>query len=506
MSTISRPPTGPFTKSERIIITIPVLAASLLHSINMSSAYVALPQIQGNLSATPDQVGWVVTAFVVATAVGTIMIGWFNQRFGRRLVFLGSIAGFTATSLLCAFADGLNDLVLYRILQGFASAPLLPVAQSIMLDTYPKERHGFAMSIWSMGMILGPVAAPTLGAYLTDEYGWRYLFYMNIPLGIMAFVGILLTLPKAETLKQSMDWIGIGTLIIGVSCLQLVFDRGQRLNWFSSSEIVIEAALATLCLYLFVAHCLTARNPYINLALFKDRNFVIGLLLIFVFGIAVFASLFILPLFLQNVQGYPVMTAGWVVSARGIGTLIAMMSGGFLADRFGGRYLILAGLVAVGISNGWMTTWTVDVSMTEIIYVTMFNGFGMGIMWVSLATVTFSTLDQKFRVEGASLFALVRSIGASMGTSVIIATLTHSAQTNYVELRDHINPFSEAFRSMGSSMPWSLDTAGGLAAFRGLVLSEARMIAFLNDFTLLVVVIIIPIPLIFLIRKPAAGS
>jgi DHA2 family multidrug resistance protein len=503
MPIINKPATGPFTSTERIIITVPVLVASLLHSINMSSAYVALPQIQGNLSATPDQVGWIVTSFVVATAVGTILIGWFNQKVGRRAVFLASIAGFTITSLMCASAETLTQLVIFRTLQGFASAPLLPVAQSIMLDTYPRERHGFAMSIWSMGMILGPVVAPTLGAYLTDEYGWRYLFFMNIPLGLLAFAGIWAVLPKADTVASKNDWLGIMTLIIGVSCLQLVLDRGERLGWFSSPEIVIEAALGTLCMYLFIAHCLTAKNPYINLTMFRDRNFVIGLLLIFVFGIAVFASLFILPLFLQNVQDYPVMTAGWIVSARGIGTMVAMLSGGYLADRFSGKYLILTGLMAVAFSNFWMTSWTAHVSMTEVVWITMINGFGMGVMWVSLATVTFSTLDPKFRVEGASLFALVRSIGASMGTSAIVATLTRSAQTNYVELRDHVNPFSEAFQ-MSGNLAWNLDTATGLAALRGLVIGEARMIAFLNDFNLLFLIVVLPMPLVFLLRRPKA--
>ena len=503
MPLITKPATGPFTSTERLIITVPVLAASLLHSINMSSAYVALPQMQGNLAATPDQIGWVITAFVLATAVGTILTGWFSQRFGRKVVFLGSIAGFTITSLMCAFADGLTELVAYRAMQGFVSAPLLPVAQSIMLDTYPRERHGFAMSIWSMGMILGPVVAPTLGAFLTDEFGWRYLFYMNLPMGVLAFAGIWATLPAAKSQTQRMDWLGVITLIIGVSCLQLVLDRGERLGWFTSSEIVTEAAIAALCLYIFVAHCLTARQPYINLAMFKDRNFVIGLLLIFAFGVAVFASLFILPLFMQNVQGYPVMTAGWVVSARGIGTMIAMLSGGFLADRFEGKYLILTGLVSVAVSNAWMTTWTADVSMDEIVYLTVFNGFGMGIMWVSLATVTFSTLDSSLRVEAASLFALVRSIGASMGTSAIVTTLTRSSQTNYAELRAHISPFSEAFQGLGS-VPWNLETTSGLMALRGLVIGQAQMIAFLNDFILLVVIVIIPMPLVFLLRKPGA--
>lgn len=504
MPIINKPATGPFTSTERLIITVPVLAASLLHSINMSSAYVALPQMQGNLSATPDQIGWVVTAFVLATAVGTILTGWFSQRFGRKVVFLGSIAGFTVTALMCAFADSLTELVVYRALQGFVSAPLLPVAQSIMLDTYPRERHGFAMSIWSMGMILGPVVAPTLGAFLTDEFGWRYIFYMNIPMGILAFFGILATLPDADSQARRMDWLGVITLIVGVSCLQLVLDRGERQGWFTSSEIVVEAALAALCLYIFVVHCLTARAPYLNMAMFKDRNFVIGLALIFAFGVAVFASLFILPLFMQNVQGYPVMTAGWVVSARGVGTMIAMLSGGFLADRFSGKYLILTGLIAVAFSNAWMTTWTAQVSMTEVVYLTIVNGFGMGIMWVSLATVTFSTLDSALRVEAASLFALVRSIGASMGTSAIVTMLTRSAQTNYVEMRAQITPFSEAFQGLGVSGAWDLQSSASLIALRSLVIGEARMIAFLNDFMLLVVVVIIPMPLVFLLRKSGA--
>lgn len=503
MPLINKPATGPFTRAERTIITVPVLAASLLHSINMSSAYVALPQMQGNLSATPDQIGWVITAFVVATAVGTILTGWFSQRFGRKVIFLASIAGFTITSLMCAFAGGLTELVIYRAMQGFVSAPLLPVAQSIMLDTYPRERHGFAMSIWSMGMILGPVVAPTLGAFLTDEFGWRYLFYMNIPMGILAFAGILATLPGVQSQSKRMDWLGVITLIVGVSCLQLVLDRGERQGWFSSPEIVIEASAAALCLYIFIVHCLTAKNPYLNMAMFRDRNFVIGLFLIFAFGVAVFASLFILPLFMQNVQGYPVMTTGWIVSARGIGTMIAMLSGGFLADRISGKYLILVGLIAVCVSNAWMTTWNAQVPMSEVIYLTLVNGFGMGIMWVSLATVTFSTVDSSLRVEAASLFALVRSIGASMGTSVIVMTLTRSSQTNYVELRERITPFSEAFRAMGSVVPWNMETVSGLNALRNLVIDEARMIAFLNDFTLLVIVVIIPMPLVFLLRKPA---
>jgi DHA2 family multidrug resistance protein len=497
------PPFGPYTRAQRIMITVPVLMASLLHSINMSTAYVALPSIQGNLSATPDQIGWIITAFVVATAIGTILTGWMSQRFGRRAVFLGSIVGFTLTSLLCATAVDLQQLVLFRMLQGFVSAPLLPVSQSIMLDTYPREEHGFAMSIWSMGMILGPVIGPTVGAVVTEFYGWRYLFLINIPLGVAAFLAIWPTLPKAPHKPSGLDWIGVTALILSVASFQLMLDRGEREGWFDSPEIVLEAFVAALAMYIFIAHSITAKQPYINLAIFQDRNYVIGCCLIFVFGIAVFSSLFVLPLFLQNVQGYPVISAGWVVSARGIGTMAAMMSGGFLADRFQARHLILAGLICVGVSNWMMTGWSASVGLDEIIWVTLVNGFGMGVMWVTLSAVTFSTLPPELRVEGASLFSLIRAIGASVGTSVIIMILVRSTQVNYSELRVHIHQGNKALNALADAAPFSLESASGIAALAKMVAQEALMIGFLNDFVFLVGIAFVGIPLVFLLRKPA---
>lgn len=506
MLTLTKPAQGPFTTTERIIITVPVLAASLLHALNMSTAYVALPNIQGNLSAAPDQVGWVITAFVVATAVGTILTNVFSQRFGRRQVFMAAILGFTVTSLMSASATTLTELVLYRILQGFVSAPLLPISQAIMLDTYPREKHGFAMSIWSMGMILGPVLGPTVGALLTEYYNWRYVFFMNIPFGIIAFVAILVTLPSAESNRQKVDWIGVISLISAVVLLQMVLDRGERLGWFESNEIVLKTCLSALSFYVFVVHCLTTDNPYISLAIFKDRNYVIGLLLIFVFGIAVFSSLFILPVFLQNMQGYPVLSAGWVVSARGLGTMAAMMSAGYLADRVEGRYLILSGLLCVGVSNVWMTQWNAEVEMTEIIWVTLINGYGMGMMWVSLTTVTFSTMSPQYRVEAASLFSLTRAIGASMGTSVVVSILVRSSQTNYIEMRDRINEFGQSMRFNGSASPWNLESASGIQALQSMVFNQAQMVAFLNDFVFLVFVAFLAMPLCFLLRRVKKAS
>ncbi|MEM7404169.1 MAG: DHA2 family efflux MFS transporter permease subunit [Pseudomonadota bacterium] len=497
---ISKPATGPFTRAERVIITVPVLAASLLHAVNMTTAYVALPDMQGNLSATPSQIGWVITAFVLASAIGTIFTGWLTSRFGRRNVFLASIIGFTLTAMLCSTATGLHDLVLYRFLQGFVSAPLLPISQAIMLDTYPRERHGFAMSIWSMGMILGPVLGPTVGALLTEWYGWRYVFLINVPLGMLALAGIWLVLPKSEDTRRRLDWIGVLTLTASVCALQLMLDRGQSQDWFESTEIVLEAAIAALCAYIFIAHCLTHRDPYLNLAIFKDRNFVVGLVLIFVFGICAFSTMLVLPLFLQTVQAYPVLTAGWLLSVRGIGTMLAMMSGGYLSDRFPNQYLVLAGLICLLVSNAWMTTWNADVGVADVIWATLLSGFGMGMMWVTLTTVTFSTLEPRFRVEGAALFALIRAIGASAGTSVVIAVLVHSAQVNYIELRENITPFSESMRETAALAAANADSRSGLLSLYQMVIEQARVVGFLNVYVFLSVVTTVAMPLVFLLR------
>jgi DHA2 family multidrug resistance protein len=496
MAITTKPATGPFTRSERILITIPVLIASLLHSVNMSTAYVALPNIQGNLSATPDQVGWIITAFVVASATGTIITGWLSNRLGRRRVFLMSIAGFTITGALCASAAGLEDLVLYRVLQGLVSAPLLPISQAIMLDTYPRHRHGFAMSIWSMGMIMGPVLGPTIGAIMTEIYNWRWVFSVNVPLGIVAFISIYLTLPEADKRRDRLDWIGVASLVVAVSALQLMLDRGQRLDWFESPEIVLEACITVLGFYIFITHCSTARNPYITLSIFRDRNFVVGLALIFVFGLTVFSTMFILPAFLQTVQGYPVITAGWVLSARGLGTALAMLFGGILADRFSSKNLILSGVLCIGVSQWLMTKWTSDVGMEGVIYLTMTSGFGMGLMWVTLTAVTFSTLSPGLRTEGAALFALIRAIGASIGTSVVVAILVR------IELRKHINPYRELFLSEDTIVGLDAGSPSGILSFYHLVGEQAQMIGFLNSFYFSAAVVFLAIPLLLFLKTP----
>jgi DHA2 family multidrug resistance protein len=333
---------------------------------------------------------------------------------------------------------------------------------------------------------------------VTELYGWRYVFLINVPLGIVAFVAIFLTLPETDRRSQGLDWIGLLTLALGVASFQLMLDRGERNDWFDSWEIIVETGIAVLCVYLFVVHSMTTRRPFLNMAVFRDRNYVVGLCLIFIFGITVFASMFLLPLFLQNVQGYPVLTAGWVLSARGVGTMAAMMVAGPAADRISPKYLIWLGLATTAFSNAWMTTWNQDVAMWDVVWVTVFNGFGMGLLWVALSTVTFSTLAANLRTEGAALFALVRAVGASMGTSIIVAVFTRYSQTNYVTIREHVSPYNEA---LGASGVWDLETLSGLLSLRDEVVSQAETIAYLNDFILLVATLVAAAPLVFLLKS-----
>ena len=324
---------------------------------------------------------------------------------------------------------------------------------------------------------------------------------MNIPFGLVAFFSILVTLPYARSMHQRIDWLGVFSLIVAVVCLQLVLDRGERLGWFESPEVLLNSILSALAFYIFVTHSLTTTTPYISLKIFSDRNYVIGLALIFIFGIAVFASLFILPLFLQNIQGYPVLSAGWVISSRGLGTMVAMLCSGFLLGLIPGKFLILFGLLCVGVSNLWMTSWNADVGMEEVIWITIINGFGMGMMWVALTTVTFSTLPTIFRVEAAALFSLIRAIGASMGTSIVVSILVRSTQTNYIEMRAQITEFKTAINLSGVDRLVNVGSEFGLRNIQNIVLSEAHMMAFLNDFVFLMIVAFLAIPLIFLLRS-----
>src|SRR3979411_164414 len=311
----------------RGMITATVMLATLMQALDTTIANVALPYMQGSLSATSDQINWVLTSYIVAAAIITPATGWLEARFGRKPLFLTAVIGFVVTSMLCGAAVSLGQIVVFRLLQGIFGAPLVPLSQSVLLDAYPPEQQGQAMAVFGLGVMLGPILGPTLGGWLTDSYSWRWGFYVNVPFGVLCALGILLFLGRGvdRPLAGRLDWLGFATLSLGIGALQLFLDRGEQLDWFASREIQLEAALCVLGFYLFTVQTLTARNPFLDPALFRDRNFVIGIILIFIVVVVLLATLAMLTPYLERLMNYPVLTAGLVLAPRGVGTMTAML-------------------------------------------------------------------------------------------------------------------------------------------------------------------------------------
>src|SRR6266404_5642590 len=356
-------------------ITICVMLATIMQALDTTIANVALPYMQGSLSATQDQINWVLTSYIVAAAIMTPPTGWLARRFGRKRLFLASIVGFTAASLLCGIATSLPEMVMFRLLQGVFGAALVPLSQSVLLDINPPSKHGSAMALWGVGVMVGP----TLGGWLTDHYNWRWVFFINLPIGILAFLGISSYLHETVRNRTSrLDWFGFATLSLAIGATQMMLDRGEQLDWFGSTEIIVETAIAVLAFYLFLVQMMTSWHPFVSPQLFKDRNFVTGLIFIFLIGIILLATLALLTPFVQNLMGYPVVTAGIVMAPRGVGTMLAMLVVGRLVGRVDSRLLILIGLGLTAWSLSDMTGFTTDVSQSTIMITGLIQGAGLG--------------------------------------------------------------------------------------------------------------------------------
>lgn len=489
--------------THRGAITVCVMLATIMQALDTTIANVALPYMQGSLSATLDQINWVLTSYIIAAAVMTPPTGWLAARFGRKRLFLAAVAGFTVASVLCGMAMSLEQMVLFRLLQGVFGAPLVPLSQSVLLDTYPRERHGSAMAMWGVGVMVGPILGPTLGGYLTEYYDWRWVFYINLPVGILTFLGLSAFLSETHRDRaRGFDWFGFAMLTLAIGAFQMMLDRGEQLNWLSSTEIIVEATLAGLCFYLFVVHMLTAERPFIEPRLFADRNFATGLVFIFVVGIILLATLALLTPFLQSLLGYPVMTAGVVLAPRGVGTMAAMIVVGRIINRVDPRALILTGLALTAFALWEMAGFTTDVSEGLLIRTGLVQGFGLGFIFVPLSTVTFATLAPEHRTQGTALFSLMRNIGSSIGISLVIFLLGRNAQIMHASLAAHVTPFTDLIRTDSLPALWNLATPAGRAALNAVVTREATLIAYLDDFRLMMFISLAAMPLVLLLRRP----
>jgi DHA2 family multidrug resistance protein len=491
------------------LITASVMMATIMQALDSTIANVALPRMQGTLSATQDQMGWVLTSYIVAAAVTIPLTGWLAGEFGRRRVFLISIFVFTVASALCGLAESLPQIVLFRFLQGVGGAALVPLSQAVLFDINPPKDFGRAMSIWGIGVTMGPILGPALGGWLTENYSWRWVFYINLPIGILTFIGLYFTLPENRNAKSSrFDFLGFATLSIAIAALQVMLDRGQLKDWFSSSEIILESAVAGLAFYLFLVHTFSYPKPFVNPHLFQDRNFVASNIFIFLVGVVLFATLALLPPMLQNQMNYPVVLTGLVTAPRGIGTLVGMMVVGRLVTRFDARIIMAVGLFLTAYSLWQMTQFSLLMNSWPIIISGVAQGLGVGLVYVPLSTVAFTTLPAALRNEGTAFFNLLRNVGSSIGISVVLFLLTQNTQKLHASMAEHITPYNTLNNPAMNAAHLSAGSLRGLEALNGTITNQATMIAYIDDFQLMMVLTLATIPFLLIIKKvrPAAGS
>jgi len=496
--------------ARRTLVTVCAMSATIMQALDTTIANVALPYMQGSLGASMDQINWVLTSYIVAAAIMTAPIGWLANRFGTKKLFVICVICFTVASLLCGIAQSIEQMVLFRLLQGMGGAALVPLSQSVLLNSYSPEERGSAMAIWGMGVMLGPIMGPTLGAWLTDNYSWHWVFLVNLPVGIITAIGLMLFMDETKPQNgMKFDWFGFLSLAVGIGSLQLMLDRGEQVGWFDSSEIWAEAIVSAIGFYFFFAHSFTTKSPFVRFELFKDRNFVSGCLFMVLIGVTLFGTMALVTPFLQNVLNYPILSAGMLLASRGIGTLAAMMMVGRLLKFTQARYLILTGLIITTFTLWEMVGFTDYTSSRTIAICSVLQGVGLGLVFVPLSTVAFATLPGHLRTDGAAILTLVRNIGSSIGISMVIAQLTNTTVKMHAHLTEYITPFHDALKMPDIASILNMATDQGRAMLDVLITQQAAIIAYSNDFYLLMLLTSAAIPLVFLIRKttaPAAGG
>ena len=497
----------------RGLITGSVMIAMIMVILDMTIANVALPHMQASLGAARDTITWVLTSYIVAQAIMTPITGWLSDNIGRKKLFAICVAGFVASSALCGTALGLEEMVLFRVMQGAFGAALAPLSQSVILDINPRERHGQAMAVWGMGIMIAPIIGPVIGAYLTDNFNWRWVFYINVPVGLAALTGIILFMPDTVRRFRKFDFIGFGFLAMAVGALQIMLDRGAELDWFHSPEVLIELGLCIAAAWMFLVHTVTHREPFLDRGLFVDRNFTSALILIFVVGIVLLATMALLPPMLQNLMGYPIITTGLVLAPRGLGTMAAMMVVGRLVGKIDPRLLVGFGLSMTALSLYQMTAFDIGMDYWPLVTSGVIQGFGLGFVFVPLSTVAFQTLNPQLRTEASGLFNLVRNIGSSIGISIMAALLTTNMQTNHADLAAQISPFNPNLSALGLNPALLATPAGAQTAAQldGLITQQSLMIAYLDDFKAMMLITLAALPLLLLLRykklgPPAGGA
>ena len=486
----------------RGMITATVICACVLQGIDTTIANVALPHIQGSMSAAQDQISWVLTSYIVASAITMPLSGWLAGRFGIKLIFIASVIGFTVTSGLCGVAESLPQLVVYRLLQGVFSAGLVPLGQATLLTIYPTERHGSAMAIFSSGAMMGPILGPTMGGWITDNFNWRWCFYINLPIGILCALGILFFIRQPRTVRREpFDVFGFGTLSIAIGAVQLMLDRGQIKDWFHSNEIWIEAIVAGLALYWFVVHTVTAQgNSFVSCDLLRSGNYIATSLLMFAVGWILSGTIALLPSMMQDLMNYPVFTSGWMMAPRGFGTMLAMIFVGRTVNKIDGRIFIIVGFLLTSASLWQMTGYSLYMGSFPILFAGFAQGFALGLTFVPLNILALSDLPRHILTQGTALRSLMRMLGGSVGISILEAQLAQNTQIVHSRLIEGLRPDNPLAQGQLLPHAFSLTEPSGVALLNAEVTRQAAMVGYIDDFELMMLVILFSLPLLLIMR------
>jgi DHA2 family multidrug resistance protein len=488
--------------AQRALLTICVMMATIMQALDTTIANVALPYMQGSLGTTQDQVSWVLTSYIVAAAIMTAPLGWMSTRFGRKKLFLVCVVGFTIASMLCGIAQNIEQMVMFRLLQGIFGAALVPLSQSVMLDIYPSDQRGQAMALWGMGVMLGPIMGPTLGGWLTDSFNWRWVFFVNLPFGILTTLGIMFVMDETRARRDiAFDWFGFLSLSLGIGAMQMLLDRGESQGWLESNEIVAELVLSISGFYYFFAHALTAERSFIPLGIFKDRNFTVSVALMFIVGIILLATIALVTPYIQNLMGYPVLTSGFLLGGRGIGTFFAMMLVGRLLRWIDARLLVFGGLLASTFALNEMVYYTPDVAASTILWNSVVQGLGLGFIFVPLNTIAFTTLPLHVRTDATALWTLIRNLGSSVGVSIVFAELSTMTTVFHSQLVEHITPFNNALQDPDVASILSTTSDTGRALLDQMVTRQAEIMAYSNDFRLMTFISLVAFPLLLMLRS-----
>jgi len=489
-------------KNKALLIAA-IMLAMVMQVLDTTIANVALPHMRAALSASQEEVNWVLTSYIVAAAIATPLSGWLADRLGRRRLLLIGVTGFVAASLACGMAQSLPEMVLFRVAQGIFGATLAPLAQAIMLDITPREKMGQSMAIFGLGIMVAPIVGPTLGGVLTENLGWRWVFLVNLPVGLLALAALYAFMPKEETRRRPFDFFGFAMLAIAVAATQMIFDRGTSVGWFEAAEIWLYLGLAISGLWGFLIHCWTAEHPFVDLRMFTDRNFVSGLIFIFMIGITTFSGLALLPPLLQTLMGYSVIDTGILMAPRGVGTMVSMLFVGRLVGRLDARLLVITGIAISAWSLWLMTGFDLSMDQSPIMVSGFFQGIGLGLIFVPLNTLAFATIAARLRVDATAFFSLVRNVGQGVGISIVTTVLARMMQVNSAELAARVTLEAQPVRDFPGMLQGAASAVQSLA---GLVSQQAAMLAYLDDFWMMAIITVLSAPLVLLLRAPKIAA